>query len=102
MGRITGKTYNAATEVAGVRLGQPTVVKADGTTPPVEGDSLADCWFAWDDSRIPDATIDAAGVLTLAPADDIDGKPAPAPVVEVKVAGERLEAAVKVAPVKSR
>ena len=85
MGRITGKTYNALTEVQGVRLGQPTVVKADGT-PPQEGDSLADCFFQWDDSRIPDAVIDATGVLTLE-AVDIDGKPQPAPVVEVKVGG---------------
>jgi hypothetical protein len=94
MGRITGKTYNAATEVQGVRLGQPTVVKADGSAP-VEGDSLADCYFAWDDSRIPTGQIDATGVLTLE-AVDVDGKPAPAPVVEVKVAGELLADAVLV------
>ena len=100
MGRITGKTYNALTEVQGVRLGQPTVVKADGT-PPQEGDSLADCWFAWDDSRIPDAVIDATGVLTLEAVEDIGGGKE-APVVEVKVAGERLADAVlvKAAPVK--
>lgn len=96
MGRIIGKTYNALTEVAGVRLGQPTVVKADGT-PPVEGDSLTDCFFAWDDSRIPSGEIDADGSLTVA-VEEIDGKPQPAPVIKVKVAGEALLSAVKVAP----
>jgi hypothetical protein len=85
MGRIIGKTYNAVTEVSGVRLGQPVVVKADGT-PPVEGDSLAECWFAWDDSRIPDGEIDATGTLTVA----VDAEQA-APVVEVKVAGVAKE-----------
>jgi hypothetical protein len=90
MGRIIGKTYNAVTEVAGVRLGQPTVVKADGSAP-VEGDSLTDCFFQWDDSRIPDAEIDAEGVLTVV-AEDADGKEAPA--IEVKVGGIALESPV--------
>jgi hypothetical protein len=89
MGRILGKTYNAATEVAGVRLGQPLVVKADGT-PPEEGDSLTDCYFAWDDSRIPDGEIDAAGALTVVVEEVHDE----APVVEVKVAGVVLESPV--------
>jgi hypothetical protein len=90
MGRIIGKTYNAATEVQGVRLGRPLVVKADGT-PPEEGDSLADCFFAWDDSRIPDGEIDATGVLTVA-SDEPVGKDAPA--IEVKVGGVVLESPV--------
>lgn len=100
MGRIIAKQYNAATEVAGVRLGQPTVVKADGTAPQ-EGDSLTDCYFAWDDSRIPTGEIDAAGVLTVE-AETIDGKPQPAPVVRVEVAGIAKADAVTVKPVMVR
>jgi hypothetical protein len=103
MGRIIGKTYNAVTEVAGVRLGQPTVVKADGT-PPAEGDTLTDCYFAWDDSRIPTGEIDATGVLTVA-VEEIDGTPQPAPVVAVKVGGKAKADAVRVkvaAPVRGK
>lgn len=56
MGLLRSREYVKDVVVNGVLLGQPTIVKADGS-PYAPGDSLDVLFFAWDDPRIPSGTL---------------------------------------------
>ncbi|MHB1098519.1 MAG: hypothetical protein ACYCZR_03075 [Burkholderiales bacterium] len=75
MGSLRAKINHAPERVNGVRLGEPTIVREDGSSPE-PGDDIRDLFWQWNDSRIPDGVVGDTGVITVAvDADDgRDGK----------------------------
>lgn len=68
MGTLRSQVNHAGAEINGVTLGQPIApVHADGS-PSQAGDSMADLFWAWDDSRLPGGTVELIdGELVVTP-----------------------------------
>lgn len=56
MGRLRSRLNATGEVVNDVVLGQPTVVGPDGEQP-LPGDNIADLFFAWDDSALPNGEL---------------------------------------------
>jgi hypothetical protein len=63
VGLLRSKTYVEATVVNGVLLGQPVIVNERGETAG-PGDDLNQCWWGWDDQRIPSGVLGDDGEIT--------------------------------------
>ncbi len=70
MGKVRSKIQNSPKKVNGVALGEPAIVKGDGSLAG-PGDNIADCYFAWDDGALADGEIDAKGKFIA----DVKGMP---------------------------
>lgn len=65
MGTLRSQTNVSGIVVNGILLGDPVApVRSDGT-PAQIGDSMADLWFAWDDSAFGNGVVDNEGNVTL-------------------------------------
>jgi hypothetical protein len=73
MGQLRARIHHGTKATNGVTLGDPVVVRADGT-PAAPGDDLADLFWVWDDPRLPTGLVDRAGVITVDEADPVTGK----------------------------
>ena len=56
MGQIRSKVYAENVSINGVTLGQPVILKADGS-PWGPGDSISSLYYTWDDGRIGDGEL---------------------------------------------
>lgn len=64
MGLLRSKTYTDNLTINDVLLGQPVIVNGNGQ-PFGPGDDIADLWFGWDDSRIPNGVLADNGTITV-------------------------------------